>query len=302
MLVLSGYNFTEDINAIDPFPTNVNNINNIKIQNGIFDYFNMTNDVTSAYSTDKPTAWDYLTLMNCNFDGTINAGNVAFNLSSVDGFKIKRRKTTDFNWVTLGFLSVSSTEQTTFTFQDNLAASLQEYEYAFVPVISGVESDYITSTITTNFSGVFICDLDTIYRFYAGVSYGDADQVQKVGVYEPFGKKYPVVVSNAITNYHKGSVSGTILNSDFITTNNIDRLAIVQERKDLIDFLTNKKAKILKDWNGAEWLCCVVGTPSTAYVNNYGMGIANVGFDYVEVGDSNTQSDLYNSGIVSVES
>jgi hypothetical protein len=188
-----------------------------------------------------------------------------------------------------------------FTFQDNLAASLQTYEYAFVPVINDVEGNYITNTISTDFSGVFICDLDTIYRFYAGVQYGGDEQVQKIGVLEPFGAKYPVVISNAATNYQKGSVSGTVLNSSFATTNTIDRLAIVQERKTLLEFLTNKKAKILKDWNGQEILFIVVDSPTTTYTNNYGMGIANVGFDYVELGDSNTQADLYNSGIISQE-
>ena len=247
MLILSGFNFTDDISAVDPFPSVVDNINNITLQNGIFDYFNITKDVTSAYSSSQPTAWDFLTLMNCNFNGNINAGSITFNLSSVDGFKIKRRKITDFNWITLGYLPVTSITQSQFTFQDNLAASLQEYEYAFVPVISGVEGDYITNTIGTTFNGVFICDLDTIYRFYAGVSYGDSNQVQKIGVFEPFGQQYPVVVSNSLLNYQRGAVNGTVLNSTFITTGQIDRLAIVQERKALLEFLTNKKAKILKD-------------------------------------------------------
>ena len=56
MLILSGFNFTDDISAVDPFPSVVDNINNITLQNGIFDYFNITKDVTSAYSSSQPTA------------------------------------------------------------------------------------------------------------------------------------------------------------------------------------------------------------------------------------------------------
>lgn len=53
--------------------------------------------------------------------------------------------------------------------------------------------------------------------------------------------------------------------------------------------------------NGNEWLILVTGTPSTSYVNDYGMGVLNVGADYVQVGDAETQADLYNSGMVSQE-
>jgi hypothetical protein len=298
---MPGYNFVDDISAVDPFVTNINNLNSATIQNGIFDHFNLTADVTSTYSSTIPTAWDYLTLMDANFNGTINAGNSGFVLETLSGFKIKRRKITDFTWLDLAFIPITDLSQLEFSFQDNLAASLQDYEYAFVPVISGVEGNYITNTISTTFNGVFICDLDTIYRFYAGVQYGSTEQVQKIGVFEPLGLQYPVVVSNALLNYQKGQVSGTVLNSTFATTAQIDRLAIVQERKALLEFLTNKKAKILKDWNGNSYLMIISGSPTTAYNNSYGQGIMDVGFDYVELGDSNTQSDLYNSGIISQE-
>lgn len=299
MLNILGYNFCSDGNCIDSTPVQVSDINQVQIQNGIFDHFNMTKDTTSEYSPTIPTVWDYLTLMDANFNENINAGNVGFSLSTLSGFRIKRRKTSDYNWIDLTFIPITNLSQIQFVFQDNLAASLQEYEYAFVPVINNVEGNYMTSTISTNFSGVFICDLDTIYRFYAGVQYDGVEQVQKIGVFEPFGLQYPVVVSNALLNYQKGKVSGTVLNSSFYNNGEIDRLSIVNQRKTLLDFLTNKKAKILKDWNGTSYLMILSGSPSTTYANNYGQGIMDVGFDYVEIGDSNTQADLYNSGIIS---
>lgn len=248
MLILSGYNFSSDISAIDPFPTSINNLNQSQIQNGIFDHFRTTADTTSAYNSNIPTTWDILTLIDCNFNGNINAGNVEFLLNELSGIKIKRRKTTDFDWITLTEIPITSPTELSFIFNDKIASSLQEYQYAFVPILQGgIEGDYIINTITTNFNGVFICDLDTIYRFYAGVQYGTTEQTQKIGTFEPFGRQYPVVVSNALINYQKGSVSGTVLNSDFYNTGDINRLAIVQQRKGLLDFLTNKKAKILKD-------------------------------------------------------
>lgn len=42
----------------------------------------------------------------------------------------------------------------------------------------------------------------------------------------------------------------------------------------------------------------VVDTPTITYKTGSGMALANVGFNYVTLGDSNNQTDLYNAGIV----
>lgn len=302
MFSIIGYNFCSDGNCLDAVPSVVNNIVDITIQGGIFDHVNMTADVTSPYSPDIPTTWDLLTMFDASFKGNLNAGNVDFALSELSGFKIKRRKLSDFNWITLQYISITDTSQLEFIFNDNLAQSLTEYEYAFVPIINGVEGNYMTNTISTNFKGVFICDQETIYRFYAGVSYGASEQVQKIGVMEPFGSKYPVFVAGAMTNYHKGRVEGTVLQNTYTETRQIDRLAIAKERDELVKFLTDKKPKIIKDWNGNSYLCMITGNPQTTYLNNSGMGLMNVGFDYVEAGDSESQSDLIRTGMIAGDS
>lgn len=75
-------------------------------------------------------------------------------------------------------------------------------------------------------------------------------------------------------------------------------MAIVQQGKELIDFITNNKAKILKDWNGNIFLIMPVGEPTTTYNNNWGMGKIDVNFEYVEVGDANSESDLMSLGLI----
>lgn len=42
----------------------------------------------------------------------------------------------------------------------------------------------------------------------------------------------------------------------------------------------------------------IIDTPTITYRTGSSMAIANVGFNYVTLGDSNNQEDLYNSGIV----
>lgn len=300
MFMMCGYNFCKDGNALDPAPILTNNFKTVRLTNGIFDHWNATRDVSSSYSSAIPTTWEYLTIMDANFNGSINAGNSTFSLSQIDGIKIKRRKTTDFYWVSIRYISADTLTTQSFTLNDNLATSGEQYEYAFVPVVGGVEGNYITNTISTKFDGVFICDLDTIYKFYAGVKYGTNERVQKIGVFEPYGRKYPVVVSNGLINYETGSVTGTVLADDYLKTKAMNRMAMVKEQKALKDFLTNKKAKILKDWNGHSWCLLVVDNISTSYDSKYGMGIADVSFDWIQIGNSNNQADLYNNGLTEV--
>lgn len=298
MFVMCGYDFCADGNALNPAPILNNEFTDIVLKNGIFDHWNVTRDISNPYNSEIPTDWDYLTVMNANFNGNIDAGNSAFSLSTIDGIKIKRRKVTEFDWVTLTYLEASQVQSLNFTFNDNIAASGYTYEYAFVPVVGGIEGNYITNTIGAKFDGVFICDLDTIYKFYAGVEYGTQEKVQKIGVFEPYGRKYPVVVSNGLINYSKGSFGGTVLPNTYFEDRILNRVQMSQQREQLLDFLTNKKAKILKDWNGNCWLMIIVDNPLVSYESNIGMGIANADANWIELGDWDSQSDLYNNGIL----
>lgn len=247
MIGFLGYDFCSGVGALDPVPTSINNITDTRLSNGIFDHWYLTSDTSEPYPTTIPDQWDYTTIMDVDFNGNVSAGNVDFTLAQITGFKIKRRVVGTFDWVTLVELPVATLEDLKISFNDNLNSNYTNYEYALVPMLNEIEGDYITNEVLSQFDGVFICDLETVYKFYAGVEYGDGTRVQKIGVFEPMGRKTPVVVSNALTNYETGNVQGTVLPSDYGQTGTYQPLPLVQERKELLDFLTNKKAKVLKD-------------------------------------------------------
>jgi hypothetical protein len=297
--MICGYDFCKDENTLNPTPLSSSNYNFTMLKNGIFSHWYVTNNAEYPYSSDEPTVWDYLTIMNANLNGNLQAGNISLLGDDIEGIKIKRRKTDSYDWITLKYIPVDELfESTTFSFNDYLNQNDTTYEYAFVPIINGIEENYITNTIASKFEGVFICDSETIYKFYNGVQYGNLERVQKIGVLEPFGSKYPVVVSNGMINYSKASLKGTILNNDFENSHIIRRKEIVEKRETLLNFFTNKKAKILKDWNGNFWLMIIVDSPSVEFVNNYGMGIADISANWVEIGDPYNQQDLYNTGLL----
>ena len=298
MIGLIGYNFCADGNALDPTPTNINDITFTKVQNGIFDHFNVSRDTSFDYSSIIPTDWDVNTLMNASFAGNASAGNVAQVATGVTSIRVKRRIKGTFDWITIREIPVSKPEDLSFVMTDNLNAYNVEYEYAYVPMMEDVEGSYIIESILSKFEGVFICDIDTVFKFYAGVEYDTNDAIQQVGVFQPFNRKYPIVVSNSIMQYQTGSIGGWVLPEDYEDTHVFDRSKIVKEKEVLLNFLMNKKPKILKDMNGNNWLVYFTGNPTVTYDNNYGQGMLKVAAKWTEVGDPNDKTDLYENGLI----
>ncbi len=298
MIGFLGYNFCKDSNSLDPTPTDINNINYTRVQNGIFDHFNVTKDITFDYNSIIPTQWDVDNIMDANFNGNISAGNVnqiALNVTSV---RIKRRIKGAFDWITLKEIPVNDPSDLTFTIVDNLNAYNVEYEYAWVPMTNDVEGNYIIESILSQFQGVFICDVNNIFKLQAGVEYNNNDANQQVGVFQPYNRKYPVIVSNSLINYQTGSISSWVLPEGFEDSKSLDRLEITREKEAIIKFLMNKKPKIIKDTNGNNWLVYFTGNPSMSYNNNYGQGMVKVNAEWTEVGDPNDKTDLYENGLI----
>ena len=298
MIGLVGYNFCADGNALDPTPTNINDITFTKVQNGIFDHFNVSQDTSFDYSSIIPTDWDTDTWMNASFAGNTSAGNVAQVATGVTSIRVKRRIKGTFDWITIREIPVAKPEDLSFVITDNLNAYNVEYEYAYVPMMEDVEGNYIVESILSKFEGVFICDIDTVFKFYAGVEYDTNDAIQQVGVFQPYNRKYPIVVSNSIMQYQTGSIGGWVLPEDYEDTHVFDRSKIVKEKEVLLNFLMNKKPKILKDMNGNNWLVYFTGNPSVTYDNNYGQGMLKVSAKWTEVGDPNDKTDLYENGLI----
>ena len=298
MTGLLGYNFCLDGNCLDPMSTSVNGITSSKVKNGIFSHYNASSDVSGDYNNIVPTAWDLSTIMDCNFNDNIGAGTLGELTKNITSVRIKRREKGTFDWVVIKEISISNVDDFSFIFTDNLASNFTQYEYAYVPVMGQVEGTYTTNEVYSKFNGIFLCDVNTIYKFYADIDYGSTDSVQKIGTYEPFGRKYPVMVSNGLLGYDTGTVSALIVPKNFKETNRIDRQAITNERNALFKWLTNKKPKMLKDWNGGEWLIQIVGNPQTDYESNYGMGIQRMTAEWTQTGDPKVKDDLYANGLI----
>lgn len=298
MIELIGYNFFRDGNAIDPTPTNIQSITSTTLKNGIFDHFNVSDSVTFDYTTIVPTGWDVDTILNADFKGTTSAGNIDDTYKDIEKVRIKRRIKGTFEWTTLREIEINDIADLGFAITDNLNQYNIEYEYAFVPIVGDTEGNYIVESIMSKFRGVFICDSDVVMKLVAGVEYSGNTVNQQIGVFQPYNRQYPVVVSNSIIQYKTGNIGGWVLPESYEQDRNIDPVTITKEKESMIKFLTNKKPKIIKDSNGNSWLVYFTGSPSLSYENNYGQAMVKISAGWTEIGDSNSKDDLFASGLI----
>ena len=295
-MIFLGYNFLQDRYSWQPVPTNLTNLEDIKIENGIYDRFNITKDVDFPYITTYPTTWDLSTQLDADFNGNINAGNIDYVISQISAIRIKRRKKGEFKWYTLYDVSINSLEDVNFVRYDYFAQNETEYEYAIVPIIGNVEGEYAMNSILSEFYGIFITDGESNYKFKSNASYDSFERVRTTGIYEPYGSKYPIIVSNGILNYDMGTFSGDVVVMD--STENLDRKATVERLEAIKDFLSSPNAKILKDFNGNIWLVGLSDNVPLSYYSEVGMGFAKVSFNWAEIGDANSGDDLYTNNLI----
>lgn len=296
-----GYNFMTDSNIIDPAPARVPIINGAQLSNAIFDHFNLLNSGTQEYSTEIPTEWTTNTILDADFNGNLNAGNVDYSTEELAGVYIKRRIKGTFAWLTLYDIAMENAEYLAFTKYDLLNQHGVTYEYAFVPYLKdNTECAYIIKEVESSLDGVFMCSPDAIVKFYGGLSYGSASVANKTGVFEPLGSKYPVVVANANTQYYKGSLNSVAMSFSQLMNDTFDRVSNTVYLSALANFVTNKTTKLLKDWNGNIWLVAVLDDANIAYDNNVGMGLGNVSFSFVEIGSAQDQGTLQSHGFINI--
>lgn len=203
-------------------------------------------------------------------------------------------------------------------------------------VIVEVEGGYtVSEAVDSFFDSVYITDGFGSQRLKAGVGYESVQYNQVTGVHTTIGGKYPIVVANSNVGYHSGSIFATILPDAFYTrkdeavtpeyaylltstyarlctntgnplvvelevTDILDRMSMVDKRNELEQFLTNKRPKVIKDWNGNIWLVMFVDNLDVSFNNEWGMGMATLTGNWVEVGDPLDSDTLYDMGLITL--
>ena len=295
-MIFLGYDFLRDKYCWQPTPTDFTNINNIRIENGIYDHMNITKDVDFDYTTELPGKWNLQTQFDADFNGTITAGNVDYILAQISSIKVKRRVKGTFDWITLFTIPISKVSDVDFVRYDYIAKNNETYEYAIVPVIGNTEGEYSINSVKSEFYGIFITDNKSSYKFLEGASYSGNERSNQTGIFEPYGSKYPVVIKNGALSYDKGTLTGTVITFD--ANQELDREGTIERLKAIENFLTEPTGKILKDFNGNIWLVSITDNIPVTYYSEVGMGFAQVSFNWNEIGNATDSGDLYYNNLI----
>ena len=297
MFNIIGFNFLFDSYALNPRPTEVEPLTTASVYNGIFDEIDISGEVdATTIDTTIPESFSQYDVVLCNFNGNINGGTI--DITNFDLIKIKRRIYGTFDWITLFEIPIITVADTYFTKYDKYAKNNTTYEYAFVPVVGGVEGNYSLTTVESKFNKIYLCDKDHIYALDAGITFGSISKSNKTSIFEPIMGKYPIVVSNAELKYMSGTLSGTVITPSEDETKIWNISDNIKLQNELLDFLVNKKAKIYKDWMGNAYLILIVEDVNLVPNNNINGRLVDIAFSFVEIGDTENQEDLYENGLV----
>ena len=277
---------------------------------------NAMNGQTAIYTLETPQTYQLTPQQVNTLVGTNNVwseqGNIELSYHiPITNLLVKRQDVDDVSggWLTLYSQPITQASDMDFTFIDFLNQYGKTYKYALVPLLtqtqSGVEVEVeggytVSNEVQSVFDGVFIADSTGSQKCKANVGYGNVDMNQVVGSITPIGAKYPIIVTNSHNQYHNGSISGTIVPDDYYFNGNLSRIDMVKKRNELEQFLTNKRVKVIKDWNGNIWLVMIMGNVSCTFNNTYGMGIVDFSTNWTEVGDPTNQEDLQATGLINV--
>ena len=281
-----GYQFTADATPIKVFEAS-----NVVIQNGIFDDLFITRDLNTDLDNK---AWDFPVVLWANFNGSLHGGNIDITLGQLDSVLIKRREKGTFEFITLAVLPVGAYKDLALEHFDKYNRAGVEYEYAIVPQLGGVEGSMSINEVWSEFNGLFIVEKDITFRTVLEYTASRQRNISNV-VVETLDSKYPFVISNSRANYDLISVTGCFIPYDEYT-DTFKSLEGYRFRDDLMDFLGNGRAKIVKLEDGRIWLIGVTSDPIEQQESRTHKFVTS--FDCAEIGKFDNTYDLYNAGMI----
>lgn len=169
-----------------------------------------------------------------------------------------------------------------------------DYEYAVAPVANGIELGYAKASVVSDFDGAVITDGNKTYHIFLEPKVDSVEKVRSATVVETMGSKYPYLFAGSEANYYSGHFSGVGIRFDN-TMKDFDINGGNAFRDELSEWLTNGSAKLLKMFDGRRWLMGVNGNVSISCSDHYDKGVLE--FDFVELGDAESESDMYNNGL-----
>ena len=284
-------------------PTGIENINYVELKNGIYDDLYITKATDFELSNECPKEWDFDTILWAKFNGNTNAGNVDWNLETTSHIVLKSRNEGEFKWKTIFVKEVHDINDFVINYPDYFIASGQTVEYAIVNVLYGSEGNYATTKITPKFTKMFLIEDNIVWGTNITDGYCDTTRNIPTSNVELLNRKYPIFVRNTIANYDTGTCKGSFVplvdeeSCELAYDSEYDYQRIKYQRE-FMDFITDGVPKILKMPDGRLWIIQVTPNPTDTANQHYNN--REISWTWVEIGDVNSEEDLYYLGLSDV--
>ncbi len=287
-------------------PTDLRNLKNVRLQNGIFDDIYITKDTEILMSTTKPTEWTWDTILYADFDGHTMAGNIYELIGSISHLLIKRRRKDEFKWITINVKEIDHSP--TLSYEeliaqmdlhgvDNTAAIGYEYEYAAVPVLNGAESYYSTSSVKCETGNIIFVDDTEIWATPLDGEGFTTTAVVPNSPIETMYDLYPTIVRNTDANYETISITATFIpGAEDCSTDWYDEHSMMEYNRAAYNFLRNGRPKIVKATDGRIWLVYVTTPPTDTY--DQSTGTRKLTFQCTEIGSATDEEDLFYANLI----
>lgn len=295
-MIFLGTSFCSGRYALSPPALTTPVIFAIQIFDGVYNQLFLSTDTSL---TAGECGWKYGTLMDAEFNGSLDAGNSFFSLSHTDHVIIRRREAGTQEWTVIHAQEIKSKDDFNIRLRDTYARAGVEYEYSVSSYLDGVENDYTVQNVYSDFAGFYITDKDCLYGTIYDIDGCDTGRTMTAQTLELLNSKYMSVVSHSALNCESGAIAGTLLKTDPYGCA-ADQNATLAYRNRFKDRLANKKPLILKIDDGRIWMIRVL--PDISDSQHGHRDLREISFQWVEIGDVNDMQALYNNGFSDVDS
>ena len=293
-----------DISTPTVTPTAINDINWLQATGAYYDDIFITRNVTYTPTTIIPQEWDKDTIFHAKYNGNLSAGNVDFRYKDVEGgyILIRRRRTDGYRWITIQANFIASLDDTHIGFIDYTCAPGVEYEYALVPIVNDAEYRYYTERITPETERLVIVDADALWATIVTDGFCNSQRNTAPGVVDLMNSQYPRIIYNGRSNYDTVTVTAGWFPGDDDCDLKIGdeyNYWVSKYAKQFMDFLMDRKPKMLKNVDARMWLCQVTTPPSNNARDVY--WDREITFGVTEIGDVEGEKELYDDGFINAD-
>lgn len=280
---------------INYFPNIRTNPTSTLLMNADFDQIRSDAAIENRPLSFEKRDWSTITILQSDFENSsLDAGSLTTSFEDITHIALKRKRYDDLSWTTIERIKMDDLGGDIYSYIDRLADPAERYEYAVVPCSDTEEFDYYIQDIQTEMNTSYIYDKNIRYELYYNFEFGDFTYNMPNETIETMGRKYPIVVYNSSLTYAEGSLRCFLYTGE---DDNIDYVREKKLRREIMSFLTDRRPKAVKSFDGTNMMIAIVNTPT---LSPFERGTYQLSLDFVEIGDMNNQYDLYTNDFIDV--